>query len=331
MKAAQIKKYKKDISLDIVSVDKPVINDNQVLVKTLTAGVNPVDNMIIRGEVKLVVPYKMPLTLGNELVGEIVELGSNVKNFNIGDRIFSRLPLNSIGAFAEYVAIDVDAIAKVPEYLSDEEAAGVPLTALTAMQAFELLNVKEGKTIFISGGSGSFGAMAIPLAKSLGLKVITSGSGANKERVLLLGADKYIDYKKENYLDIVSDVDYVIDTLGGKSLEDQFSILKKGGSLVSLKGLPNKDFAKRNNMSFFKRLLFGFAGRKYDKIASRNNQKYYFIFVHSDGKQLDEVASIFNEKHIKPSIDEVFSFEDINKALNKVDNGSSKGKTIIKF
>ena len=332
MKAVQIRDYNKNnIKVEIVEISKPEIKSNQVLVKVKTAGVNPLDNMITRGEVKLVVPYKLPLTIGNEIVGEIVEIDKNVKRFKLGDRVFSRLPLDSIGGFAEYVTIDESAIAKVPDYLSDEEAASVPLTALTAMQAFELLDVKAGKTIFISGGSGGFGAMAIPLAKTLGLKVITNGSGESKERILNLGADVYIDYRKENYLEIVKDVDYVIDTIGGRELDKQFSILKNGGSLVSLRGLPNKDFAKKMNFPLWKQILFGLVGSKYDKLAQKNNQKYNFIFVRSNGKQLEHIAKIFEEKQIKPSVDKVFDFKDINKALDKVANGRSNGKTVIKF
>lgn len=332
MKAAQIRAYNKNnIEVDIVEISKPKIKSNQVLVQVKAAGVNPLDNMITRGEVKLVVPYKFPLTMGNEIVGEVVEIGKDIKRFKLGDRVFSRLPLDNIGGFAEYVAVDENAIAKVPDYLSDEEAASVPLTALTAMQAFELLEVKSGKTIFISGGSGGFGSMAIPLAKTLGLKVITNGSGESKERILNLGADVYIDYRKENYLDIVKDVDYVIDTLGGSELDKQFSILKNGGSLVSLRGLPNKDFAKKMNFPLWKQILFGLVGSKYDKLAKKNNQKYNFIFVRSNGKQLEHIAKVFEEKQIKPSVDTVFDFEDINKALDKVANGRSNGKTVIKF
>ena len=148
MKAAQIREYnKKNIVVEIVEISKPKIKSKQVLVKVKTAGVNPLDNMITRGEVKLVVPYKLPLTMGNEIVGEIVELGKDIKRFKLGDRVFSRLPLDNIGGFAEYVAVDENAIAKVPDYLSDEEAASIPLTALTAMQAFELLEMMYSPNI----------------------------------------------------------------------------------------------------------------------------------------------------------------------------------------
>lgn len=159
----------------------------------------------------------------------------------------------------------------MPEYLSDEEAACVPLTALTAVRAFELMKPQAGQTVFISGGTGSLGAMAIPVAKSLGLTVITNGSAANRDRVLSLGVDRFIDYKTEDYSEVLHNVDYVLDTLGDRELEKEFGILKAGGSLVSLRGLPNREFAARNGMSALKKLLFGIAGRKYDQMAAKRN------------------------------------------------------------
>ncbi|MCY0529957.1 alcohol dehydrogenase catalytic domain-containing protein, partial [Klebsiella pneumoniae] len=153
MKAAQHTSYNKNnIALNLTEIAKPQIKPNQVLVKVTAAGVNPLDNMISRGDVKLIVPYKLPQTAGNEVVGLVEEVGSSVTTFAAGDRVFGRLPLDSIGAFAEYVAVDAQALAKVPAYLTDEEAAAVPLTALTIMQALDLMGAQSGKTIFISGG-----------------------------------------------------------------------------------------------------------------------------------------------------------------------------------
>ena len=158
MKAALHTIYNKNnLILNITTIEKPAISKNQVLVKVKTAGVNPLDNMISRGEVKLIVPYSLPQTAGNEVVGIVEKVGSEVTEFKTGDRVFGRLPLDAIGAFAEYVAVDSDALAFVPEYLSDEEAAAVPLTALTIMQALELMGAEAGKTIFISGGTGGVG------------------------------------------------------------------------------------------------------------------------------------------------------------------------------
>ena len=329
MKAAVLNKKNED--LEIKEVPMPEIDEDDVLVKVKYAGVNPLDNMIVREEVKLITPYKYPLVMGNEFSGIVEKTGSSVTDFTEGDRVYARMPLNKIGAFAEYVAINKYAIAKIPDYLKFDEAACVPLTALTAIQAFELMNPSKGEKIFISGGTGSLGAMAIPIAKDLGLHIITSGSEKNRQRVMDLGVSEFIDYKTQDYSEILSDVDYVLDTLGESELEKEFKILKPRGILVSLKGLPNEEFAKRMGLSTVKKLLFKFAGRKFDKLASKKNQKYYFLFVESNGKQLEQVSRIFEEKNIKPSIDTIFELSDVNKAMDKVDKGGSKGKTLIKI
>lgn len=333
MRAAVLTQYdKQKINLEIKEVSIPIPKENEVLVKIYSAAVNPLDNMIIRGEVKLIVPYKMPLVMGNEFSGVVEKVGTSVTRFNTGDRVYGRMPLSKIGAFAEYAAIDENALAIVPDYLTHDEAATVPLTALTAMQAFEIMNVKAGESIFISGGTGSLGAMAIPLAKSLGLTVYTNGSADNEERVKALGADRFIDYKKENYVDVLSNVDYVLDTLGDRELPNEFKVLKEGGKLVSLRGLPNERFAKRAGLPFLKQLLFKVAGGKYDKIAGLKNQTYDFLFVHEDGKQLEQIGKLFSaDNPLDTSIDTVFTLEQVNKALEKVKNGRSKGKTIIRI
>lgn len=330
MKAALVERYNKNnISLNIRDVNKPFVGENDLLVKVSAAGVNPLDNMITRGEVKMIVPYKLPVIAGNEMVGIVEETGSHVSKFKKGDRIFARLPLNRIGAFAEYTAVNEDAAAKVPDYLTDIEAAAMPLTSLTIMQSLELMHAESGKTLFISGGTGSLGAMAIPIAKAKGLKVITNGSAGNRERVLELGASEFIDYKKEDYTKVLSDIDYVLDTLGGNETEKQMTIMKKNGKMVSLRAMPNGSFARRMGLPKWKQIIFGLVGRKYDKMAKKYGVSYDFVFVTSDGKQLREAADIFERLKIKPSIDTVFSFKDVNKALYKIANGHSKGKTII--
>lgn len=332
MKAAILEKYASDgCELVIKDVPVPEVGDNEVLVNIKAAGVNPLDNMIVRGEVKLIVPYRFPLIMGNEFAGVVEKVGGKVTEFKKGDRVYARMPLDKIGAFAEYASVKADALAKIPDYLSFEEAASVPLTALTAWQAYELMNVQKGGKLFISGGTGSVGAMAIPIAKSLGLTVITNGSGDNEERVHALGADQFIDYRKENYADIISGVDYVLDTLGDKELENEFKILKDGGSLVSLRGLPNGEFARRMRMPLYKRAAFMIAGKKYDKLAAKRGQRYHFIFVHEDGEGLKKISEIFSDKKVQTSVDEIFSLDDINKAMKKVASGRSKGKTIIKI
>ena len=329
MKAAVLTGYGKKIEIRDLPV--PAVSDNDVLVKIRTAGVNPLDNMIVGGEVRLIVPYKFPLVMGNEFVGVVEQTGRAVTRFAKGDRIWGRMPLKKIGAFAEYAAIDQSAVALVPENLTDEEAACVPLTALTALQSLALMQPKKGETIFISGGTGSLGAMAIPVAKSFGLTVITNGSSKGEARVKQLGADRFIDYKKEDYAAVLHDVDYVLDTLGDRELPKEFGVLKKGGMLVSLRGLPNGAFAARTGMPAFKRLLFCLAGRKYDRMAAKKGQSYHFIFVHEDGAGLDRIAEIFAGKKIEASVDTVFPLADAEKAMQKVAAGGSNGKTILKI
>lgn len=330
MKAVVIDRYdKNDISVSLREIPDPVCGENDVLVRVKAAGVNPLDNMITRGEVKLVVPYAFPLVMGNELAGAVEAVGAKVTAFAPGDRVYGRLPLGKIGAFAEKCAVDAGALAKIPDYLSYEEAAAVPLTALTASQAFELLNAKAGDTVFLSGGTGSLGAMAIPILHAKGLRVITSGSAKNRERVLALGAERFIDYKTEDYAEVVRDVDCVLDTVGEKELEKELSILKPGGTLVSLKGMPNRAFAKRQGFGALKQMLFGFAGKKYDDMAKRRNQQYHFMFVHSDGRQLQEISDLFTKLEIRPSVDAVFPLEEADAALKKIASGGSRGKTIL--
>ena len=332
MLAAQVEKYSKNNnSVKLVDIEKPSVGQKDVLIKVLAAGVNPLDNMIPRGEVKMIVPYKLPVIAGNEFVGIVEKVGEKVSKFKVKDRVFARLPLNKIGAFAEYVSVDENALALVPDYLSDVEAAAVPLTALTIMQALDLMKAESGKTIFISGGTGSVGAMAIPIAKAKGLTVITNGSGANRDRVIELGASRFIDYKTEDYVNTLSEVDYVLDTLGGNETEKQMKVMRKGGKLVSLRAMPNGSFAKRMNLPKWKQFLLGIAGRKFDKLADKYGVSYDFIFVESNGEQLQEVADLFESLKIKPSIDEVYPFEQINSALDKVANGHSKGKTVIEM
>ena len=332
MKAAWMEQYQKSGGRLIVGEREiPSPGARDVLIRVRTAAVNPLDNMILRGEVRAIVPYKMPLILGNECVGVVEKAGSAAGKFQPGTRVYGRLPLNQIGAFAEYVSVSEDALTKVPDAFSDEEAAAVPLTALTAVQALDLMEAEPGKTIFISGGTGSFGAMAIPLAKARGLTVITSGNGKNEEQVRALGADRFLDYRKQDYSTLLSDIDYVIDSLGGAELEKQFGILRRGGKLVSLRGMPNGEFAVRSGMPFLKRCLFRAAGWKYDRMAGKNGQRYFFVFVHSDGEQLAEASEILTQANVRPAVDGVYGLSEVNAALDKVAHGGSKGKTILKF
>lgn len=333
MKAAQITKYSKKIAAKINDIPIPRISDNEVLVKVKVAAVNPLEMLIISGSVKLIQDYEFPLTLGNELTGVVEKIGKNVEGFKVGDAIYSRLPLKKIGAFAEYAAIDADAIWHLPNNLDFVTGAAAPLTGLTAYQGlYEELEAKAGETVFIPGGSGSFGQMDIPIAKAMGLKVIVSGSPQAREQIIAAGADQYLDYTTENYWELLSNIDYVIDALGADEFEHELSIIKPGGRLLSLRTGPNKRFAKEHNLQGWKQMLFAIVGAKYDNKAKKRGVQYRFIFVRSDGAQLERITKIIEDNKIVPAVDPVeFHIEDINKALNLVAQGHLKGKVVIKF
>lgn len=332
MKAVQLVKYNKRYpKIKINDVAPSSLGVNDVLVKVLTAGVNPVDNMINRGDLKFLLPYKLPQTIGNEFVGTIEEVGNHVTDFSVGERVFARMPVNKIGAFAEEVVIDKHAIAQVPDYLSDEEAAAVPLDALAAVQALNKLHGQPGDTLFISAGTGGFGEMAIPLAVNYGYKVIVSGSIQKKELAEKLGINQFIDYRSENYVDILSNVDYVIDGLGGKDLKEEMKVLRLGGTIVSLKGMPDKKFAERVQLASGQTLAFSILGAKINHLAKQKNQKYYFIFANSSGKELTEAAKILQDMNVHPSVGDVYSLDDYGEALYRVAQGHNSGKVIIKM
>ena len=331
MKAAQIKKYSKEIKVSVNEVPIPEPNDNEVLLKVMAAAVNPLEILQLTGNVRLIQDYKMPLTLGNECSGIVEKVGNNVKDFHVGDRVYTRLPIKKIGAFAEYVAVDHEALAKIPSNYEFITAAAIPLAGLTAYQGLvEELEVKSGKTLLITGASGSFGQMAVPIAKSMELRVIATGNARSKEKLIKMGADQYIDYKKENYWDVLSDVDYVIDTLGANEFEHELSVLKKGGRLLSLRTAPNRMFAKRNGFSWLKSVLFTLAGSKFDSAARKQGKEYRFLFVRSDGEQLKRVTEIVEKYQIMPDIDpRIFSLSQVNEALGLMANGKLNGKIVI--
>lgn len=333
MKAAQIDRYSKEIKVSIKEIPVPEPDRNEVLVKVVAAAVNPLEILQLTGSVRLIQDYRMPLTLGNECSGIVEKVGADVKGFQVGDHVYTRLPIKKIGAFAEYVAVDHEALASMPSEYGFSVAAAIPLAGLTAYQGLvEELEVQPGKTLLITGASGSFGQIAVPIAKSMGLHVVVTGSTRSREKLMRIGADRYIDYRAENYWEVLSDIDYVIDTLGANEFEHGLSVLRKGGRLLSLRAAPNRMFARRNGFSWQKRLLFTLAGSKYDSAARKQGKEYRFIFVRSDGKQLERVTEIVEKYNIMPDIDSrTFSLSQVNEALKLVAGGKLDGKVIIQM
>lgn len=333
MKAVQIQHYAKTIHTALCDIPIPKISDSEVLVRVKAAAVNPVDILILTGSVKLIQDYPKPMTLGNECAGIVEQVGRKVRDFQKGDRIYTRLPVEKIGAFAEYVAVDQKEIAKMPKGYDFATATTIPLTGLTAYQAItEELEAKPGQRILIPGGSGSFGQMAVPIAKALGLHVTVTGNARAREQFVAMGVDRYMDYKQENYWEQLSDLDGVIDTLGPAEFEHELAVLKAGGRLVSLRTGPNRAFAEHRQFPAWKKQLFALAGRKYDKAAQKQGKEYRFVFVRSDGAQLRKITEIVEQQQIKPAVDSRrFSLEQAEEALQLVAKGPLHGKVVLQL
>ncbi|ADF40445.1 NADP-dependent oxidoreductase [Priestia megaterium] len=331
MRAMVIDRYGK-VPMHLAEMPTPEIGEYEVLAEIHAASINPIDFKIRDGKVKLLVKYKMPLILGNDFSGVVAKVGAKVTRFKAGDEIYARPRKSKIGTFAEYIAIHEDDIALKPKNLNFEEAASIPLVGLTSYQALtDILQLKKGQRILIQAGAGGVGTFAIQLAKLMGATVATTASEAGANLVKSLGADEIINYKTEKFEEILKNYDAVFDTLGGEILEKSFGIIKDGGKLVSVSGLPNARFGKEYGSGFFKTLLFSAASHKLTGLEKKHNVQYTFLFMKPSGEQLRIIANFIETGKIKPIIDKVFSFKDAQKAMEYAESGRAKGKIILKI
>jgi alcohol dehydrogenase len=331
MKAMIIDRYGK-VPMRMAEVPTPEINGYEVLAEIHAASINPIDFKIRDGKVKMLLKYEMPLILGNDFSGVITKVGSKVTRFKVGDEIYARPRKNKIGTLAEYIAIHEDDIALKPKNLSFEEAASIPLVGLTSYQALhDIMQLQKGQKILIHAGSGGVGTFAIQLAKIMGAIVTTTASEAGANLVTSLGADEIINYKTEKFEDILQNYDAVFDTIGGATLEKSFNIIKSGGNIVSVSGMPNARFGKEFGSGFFKTLLFSLASKKLTALEKKHNAQYSFLFMKPSGDQLRTIANYIEAGKIKPVIDRVFPFEDAQKAMEYSESGRAKGKIIVKI
>jgi len=332
MKAYIIKKYGKKEELQLADVPGSTLHDNEVLVKIHAAGVNLLDAKIKSGEFKLILPYKLPLILGHDVAGIITQVGKNVKHFNIGDEVYSRPSNFSIGTFAKFIAIDQKDVALKPKNLSMEEAAAIPLVALTAWQALvENANLQKEQKVFIQAGSGGVGTIAIQLAKHLGATVATTASEKSFEMLKKLGADVLIDYKKEDFETILKDYDVVLNSQDTKTLEKSLRILKPGGKAISISGPPTPDFARAISAPWFVKIILSLISWGIRSKARKLDVDYSFLFMKANGQQLQQISKLIEQQAIRPVIDTVFPFEQTNDALKYVESGHVKGKVVVKM
>ena len=331
MKAFIVDRYASKDGVRAGEMPDPELREDDVLVQIHAAGVNLLDAKIRDGEFKRFLPYRFPLILGNEVAGVVVRVGSRVRRFKPGDEVYARPDDDRIGAFAEFIAIQEDAVAKKPKNLTMEEAASIPLVGLTAWQVLvERAHLKTGQKVLIHAGSGGVGTVAIQLAKHLGAIVATTTSTANLEWVKRLGADLVIDYRKDDFEKILQDYDVVLNSLGAETLEKSLRVLKPGGKLISISGPPDPDFAQDRGLSWIVRLAMRLLSYRIRNKAKRHHVSYSFLFMRASGDQLREIGSLIESGIIRPVMDRVFPFESTKEAMAYVETGRAKGKVVVK-
>ena len=330
MKAFIVDQYKKDGALRFGEVPEPVVRDHDVLVAIHATSLNPLDTKIRDGEFKLILPYRLPFVPGNDVAGVVVGVGSRVRNFKAGDEVYARPSKDRIGTFAERIAVDEADVALKPTNLSMEQAASVPLVALTAWQVLvERAQLKAGQRVLIHAGSGGVGTFAIQLAKHLGATVATTTSTENVELVKSLGADVVVDYKKEDFAKVLSGYDVVLNSLGKDTLEKSIDVLKPGGKLVSISGPPDAAFARENGFNWLLQQVMRLLSFGIRRKARRRGVSYSFLFMRANGRQLSEVTTLIESGVIRPVVDRVFPFQATNEAMDYLAKGRAKGKVVI--
>ena len=312
-------------------VPDPEMREDDVLVQICAAGVNPLDSKIRDGEFKLLLPYRLPLILGNELAGVVVRVGSKVRNFKPGDEVYARPDKNRIGTFAEFIAMNEADVALKPKNLTMEEAASIPLVGLTAWQVLiERANLKKGQKVLIHAGSGGVGTFAIQLAKHIGATVATTTSTANVDLVKRLGADIVIDYKKDPFEEILRDCDVVLNSLGKDTLKKSLRVLKPGGKLISISGPPDPEFAKDFGLNRMLEPVMRLLSFQIRRQAKRLQINYSFLFMKASGDQLRKISSLIETGAVRPVLDRVFPFESTKEAMAYVETGRARGKVVVR-
>lgn len=331
MKAFIVERYGKKGAVRIGEMPEPQLRENDVLVQVHAAGVNPLDSKIAAGEFKLILPYRLPLILGNDFAGVVVRVGSRVRGFKPGDAVYARPDADRIGAFAELIAIKEDSLAIKPKQLTMEEAASIPLVGLTAWQALiEKAHLKKGQKVLIHAGSGGVGTFAIQLAKHVGAIVATTTSGGNLDWVKALGADIVIDYARDDFTKLLRDYDVVLNSLDADVLENSLQVLKPGGKLISISGPPDPDFATDRGSPWILRQVMRVLSYRIRKKAQRQGVSYSFLFMKANGDQLREIGRLIDSGVIRAVVERVFPFESTNEAMAYVERGRAKGKVVVK-
>lgn len=310
MKALVIEQYGDKDQLIEKEMKHPVPKENQVIVELHATSINPIDWKLREGDLKEMLDFDFPIILGWDAAGVVTKVGSSVTNFSKGDRVFARPDTTRFGTYAEYTAIDEHLLAHLPENISFEEAAAVPLAALTARQCLvDFADIKSGDRVLIHAGSGGVGHYAIQIAKQKGAYVATTASGKNKEWVETLGVDRFINYKEEDFSEVISDFDIVLDTIGGEVQKKSFKVLREGGRLPSIVQPPD------------------------EKLAEEHGVKAGFEWLESSGEKLSSLAKMMEEGELTSVIGHQFDFTEkgLKDAHDLSETHHAKGKIVIKI
>jgi NADPH:quinone reductase-like Zn-dependent oxidoreductase len=331
MKALIFRRYGKRDNVTFAEMPRPVPKSDEILVEVHAVGLNPIDNMVPKGTFKPFLKFQLPAILGTDVAGVVVEVGSRVTRFKRGDEVFASVFDLGTGTLADFAVVPENAAAIKPTNLDFVQAASIPMVGLTSWQALkERASLKPGQKVFIPAGSGGIGTFAIQLAKHLGAKVGTTTSAANIDLVRSLGADEVVDYKKQEFEDVLRDYDAVLGTVRGDVLETSLRILKPNSTIVSLIGPPDAAFARARRMNFLMVGLFRLLSHKMIRHSKKRGVAYSFLFVHPDGSQLAEIGALLQSGRIKPVIDKIFPFEQAKEALAYLEEGRAKGKVVVK-
>ena len=333
MLAFVLTRYGGPEATELREVTRPRPAPGEVLVRVHAAGLNPVDFKTREGALRVIQRYPLPAVMGNELAGVVEQRGEGATQFAEGERVFARMPKAAMGAFAEYAVVPENLLASMPASLDFDAAAGVPLAGLTALQALrDELDVKAGSRIFIPGGAGGVGTFAIQLAKWLGAEVATTASPRGRGLVEGLGADVVIDYTTQQFEDHLSDMDGVLDLLGDEVLKKSFSVVKRGGKVVSVAGMPEPETARKDlGRGPALAALFWLVSYSLRAEARKHGVSYRYLFMHPSGSELAELARLIEEGKLEPVMDRVFPFAEIGEAISYLEAGRAKGKVVVRM
>lgn len=308
MKAIVIEEYGSADQLVERDVPTPEIKESQVLVELHATSINPVDWKVREGYLKDNLPFQFPVILGWDAAGIVKKVGESVTGFSVGDKVFARPATNPNGTYAEYVAVDSNLLAPMPENVSYAEAASIPLVGETAWTALvEIAKIKEGDKVLIHAGAGGVGSLAIQIAKSFGATVASTASSDNEDYLKDLGVDVFIDYKKQDFESELDDYDIVFDTMGGEIQEKSFNVLKKGGIIVSITNPPSEELAKAKEV------------------------KTGYFFLEPNGKRLAKLGELMKNNQLKATIGSQFPFSEngLREAHRLSETHHAKGKIVI--